>query len=272
SFLLVHDDIIDRAHTRRGGKALHYALQDEYFGSTQLPTIGVDEAIIFGDIMCFHGFELVNGANLTEQTKTSLLSIMTRTYEMTAWGQALDIYHTKPKLIDSADRVPLSISEFKTAYYTISNPYIMGMILSGNDSVDERKAIESFALPLGIAFQLRDDLLGVFGKELSIGKSSDSDLVEGKYTMLVQKTAELLSDRDRTDFVRIIGTPTERITEGDVERLRNYIVDSGAKEIVRTHISELTGDAIAHIEKMNVSSSSKDVLRNIVDLINKVDV
>jgi len=272
SYLLVHDDIIDKAVTRRGGKSLHRALQDRYYPATGLPSIGVDEAIIFGDVMCFHAFEIVNNADIDSALKKELTSVMISTYEMTAWGQALDIYHTKPKKITKDDRAPLSISEFKTAYYTISNPYIMGMVIAGKDSRAERKAIEKFALPLGIAFQLRDDLLGVFGAEATIGKSADSDLAEGKYTMLVQKTVELLDKNQQKDFINRISLPNDKMTESDIVKLREYIESSGAKKIVRERIETMYKDAIIAIEKTGASDDIKSLLLDISRMINNVDV
>jgi geranylgeranyl diphosphate synthase, type I len=272
SFLLVHDDIIDKAETRRGGKSLHQLMQERYYSETHSGSIGIDEAIIYGDIMCFHAFEIVLKAEIDPLIKTHLLSFMTETYEMTAWGQALDIYYTKPLKIDYNDSIPLSISEYKTAYYTICNPFIMGLILSGRDTAERRNAIEGFALPLGIAFQLRDDLLGVFGKIDKIGKSAESDLLEGKYTVLIQKTVEKLDADNRKIFESLFTKSREMMTEENITQLKNLIIQSGSREIVLDLVHKLVGEGSGSVNQCGAKTYIRDLLLDISDLINNVDI
>ncbi|HNX59779.1 MAG TPA: polyprenyl synthetase family protein, partial [Spirochaetota bacterium] len=145
-------------------------------------------------------------------------------------------------------------------------------VLAGKKSAAECALIEKFALPLGIAFQLRDDLLGVFGSEAVIGKSAESDLAEGKYTMLVQKTVEMLEPVAQEDFTRRISLPDNLMTEEDIGKLREYIESSGAKAFVRNRITELYETSVNAIRQTGAAEDVKALLLDIAGMINKVDV
>jgi geranylgeranyl diphosphate synthase type I len=188
SFLLIQDDIIDRADMRRGKPALHVIAAKKYSRFSKNPSLGSDVAIVMADILFSLALEIIAGANFDGAVKDSFLRLFSETYERTAYGQMLDVLYSRPKSIPPADAAG-EISSEKTAYYTVVYPLLMGYVLSGGGNKKEIEKIHDFALPIGMAFQVRDDVLGVYGKTDMTGKPSDSDIEEGKLTMLVQKRA-----------------------------------------------------------------------------------
>ncbi|MFA5518575.1 MAG: polyprenyl synthetase family protein, partial [Spirochaetota bacterium] len=155
SFLLIQDDIIDKSETRRGGEAMHLLLQKKYLPGTGINTIGADVAIVLADVIFSNVIEIISRADVRLVDKNRFLSVFSGTYEKTAWGQILDSLSSMPKKADIESNIPLRISLMKTAFYTIAYPMTMGYVLAGESKKSEMKRIEEFALPLGIAFQIR---------------------------------------------------------------------------------------------------------------------
>lgn len=265
SFLLIQDDIIDKSVTRRGGGAMHMLLQEKYSSVTGINSIGSDLAIVLADVVFVNALEIVNRADAKPDAKSRFLDIFSKTYEKTAWGQILDSLSSRPKNADINSDIPLRISMMKTAFYTIAYPMIMGYVLAGEKKRSEMMSIEEFSIPLGIAFQIRDDVLGVFGDEKETGKSADSDIQEGKFTLLVQSTLQKLSDQEQNRFLEILNS--ENKTGEQTAFIRNSILESGAvDETIERHM-ELVEKAEEKLENLRLKESSRNVLRGIVEVI-----
>ena len=267
---LVHDDIIDKAMLRRGLPSMNSLLDEELMTSMQKKSAGSDVGIVFGDILLFNAVELVAGADVDPSVRCSLMKEMTTVYQKTAWGQALDIIYTKPAQIVSSDYAPGAISELKTAYYTIAGPLLWGLRLSGKFCDAESQKIMDFALPLGTAFQLRDDLIGVYGNEKDIGKSSDSDLVEGKYTLLVQKAGSLLSAENKNRFERIFSS--DLVSQASVSLLRNMITDCGARKWAEDEVARLVSVSKSCISNLSLDNKGTAVLNDLCALIQSIPI
>jgi geranylgeranyl diphosphate synthase type I len=181
SFMLIQDDIIDRSETRRGERALHIITSERYCGRTYNANVGVDVAMIMADVLFSNALELVSNADICNRARNRFLSIFAGTYEMTAWGQILDRLNTCTRNIMVQENIPMQISTLKTAYYTMFYPLLMGHVLAGPGDEREKEAIRNFALPLGLAFQLRDDILGVFGDEAATA-NRPIRIMEGNYS------------------------------------------------------------------------------------------
>jgi len=270
SLLLIQDDIIDRSPMRRGGKAMHILLGDKYRPQTRNEYIGTDIASIVADIMFSCSLEIIANAKIRNSTRTEFLKIFSQTYEKTAWGQILDSLNTLPITLEKDTEAPMLISLMKTAYYTIAYPMTMGYVLSGGQGIHELEAIKNFGLTLGLAFQIRDDILSIFGVESETGKPSDSDLVEGKFTLLIHNTMQKLSDEDftifREKFLSQSKTPT------DIEWIRCTIKDSGGlEETINSHES-LIDEAYAKVEELSIKSANKEVLKGIIEAIEDLPI
>jgi geranylgeranyl diphosphate synthase type I len=261
---LVHDDIIDRAQTRRGLPTMDRLLQKKFF-SDHNPLVGHDCGIVYGDLLIFAAMELVSSAAIDAQIKVSVMNEVLDIYRRTAWGQALDTVSSKPASFSAEDTAPSAISEMKTAYYTIAGPLRTGLFLSGRHSEDEAEKLTRASVPLGIAFQLRDDLLGVFGSAEKTGKSPDSDLAEGKYTLLVQDAVLSMGDAERKMFAELF-SKTEP-TAPDIAMMRLLIVKSGARERALREVQSLVSAARERIDALSIGGPGKEFLCGLCGLI-----
>ena len=270
SFLLVQDDIIDRAEMRRGGEALHILLGKRYSSVTTNPLIGTDIASVLADVMFSSAIDIICGAELRDRVKVSYMDVFSRTYEKTAWGQILDSLNTMPAAIDSKSDAPMMISLMKTAWYTMVYPITMGYVLSGGAGRKELKAIEEFGVPLGVAFQVRDDILGVFGIESDTGKPNDSDIHEGKFTLLVHNTMQKLDENELDKFKAVLLSQSK--SEADVDYIRGTIKESGAlDETIHSH-RNLIAEAEDKLDELRIKSYNRELLRGVVESVGDIPV
>ena len=268
SLLLIQDDIIDKSELRRGEKALHILLGEKYSHLTSNPLIGQDIASVTADILFSCCIEIISSTDIRHDVKDRFLDVFSKTYEKTAWGQILDSLNSMPRIIDPESDTPMQISLMKTAYYTMVYPLIMGYVLSGEYSRSEMSNIEAFAVPLGIAFQVRDDMLGVFGIEKDTGKPNDSDIIESKLTLLVQNTILKLSDSHRVRFTNIfLGSDK---SADDIEFVRCCIKESGALEETIQRHRELIDDSYILLDELVMKKSNKDIMRGVIESIEDI--
>lgn len=270
SFLLIQDDIIDKSETRRGGEAMHLLLQKKYAQVTGINTIGADIAIVLADVIFSNVIEIISRADVKLFDKNRFLAVFSKTYEKTAWGQILDSLSSMPKKADIESSIPLRISLMKTAFYTMAYPMIMGYVLAGEKKNSEMKSIEEFALPLGIAFQIRDDMLGVFGVEKHTGKSIDSDIHEGKYTLLVQNTLQRLTEKEQDEFLKILLSANK--SGSQVTYIRNTILESGSVDDTLNRHIELIEEAEERLDKLRLNEKSRNILRGVIGVVSQVPV
>jgi geranylgeranyl diphosphate synthase type I len=174
TFLLVHDDVADRATTRRGGPSLNRMLARGRFGD--------DLAVVMGDHLFARAIELIleSGSSRASDAARCLLQAC----RFTAAGQLLDLQLSRAPLGEVTLFQTLKVAQLKTARYAFVAPLICGAILGGADEA-LKDALERAGRNAGIAFQLRDDLLGLFGDGERSGKSSSTDYFEGKRTFPV---------------------------------------------------------------------------------------
>lgn len=239
---LAHDDLMDGSDTRRGRPSLHRRFEhlhrtDGFVGDAA--QFGASAAILIGDLML---------SWVDEQFR---LSGLPRTLEALPWldrcktevaaGQYLDVLAQARGTFD-IDHAMLVV-RFKSAKYTVERPLHLGAALAGaSDTV--MTTLSTLALPLGEAFQLRDDVLGVFGDPGVTGKPAGDDLREGKTTVLIAKAAELGTADDRIAIRALLGTP-----EG-VGELTSLIERTGALDAVEADIARLEAAADAALAEL----------------------
>lgn len=272
SFLLVQDDVIDRSDVRRGGKALHVVMGERYRGAVNNEHVGNDVALILGDVLFANTIEIISSARIDGDVRTEFMKLFANTYELTAWGQILDIMHSLPADIAPGNGVSTSIGLLKTAYYTVLNPMCMGHVLSGRvrgvAGLVERVPIMQFALPLGMAFQLRDDILGVYGKKKDTGKPSDSDIAEGKLTLFVELAVSSLSDAERKRFISRFSAP--RKTAKDIAAIRDVFDRTGVREIATDRLGVLIRQAREALPGCRLREAERKVFDSLVDEVARV--
>lgn len=218
--LLMHDDFMDMDKVRRGKPTTQ-----EFFANGDLH-YGNSMAVCTGDVVLCLGFERFLELK-SEGTEVSMaLRQLMRGIANTALGQALDGYLQKNKIASEEDIIALQIS--KTGIYTYENPLLSGAILSKLDE-EAVDILRRYSREAGIAFQMQDDILGVFGDEERTGKSSDSDIRQGKITMMYLKTIEKLSSEDKEVFLSLWGN--NKINRSEIEWIKTKIIEVGAKEM-----------------------------------------
>lgn len=245
---LVHDDLMDGSDTRRGRPSVHRAFEARHReeGREGDPAgFGASVAVLLGDLMLSWCDEMMTTAILDSPTLAPHVRGARRYLDLckteVVGGQFLDVIgQTRPSTsVEEAMR----IIRFKTAKYTVERPLHMGAALAGADA-SLIAGLTDVALPLGEAFQLRDDVLGVFGDPSVTGKPAGDDLREGKRTVLVARAHELTDSAGRTLLAEALGT-----SDG-IGPLTQLIESSGALAAVEADISRLESQADIAIDRL----------------------
>lgn len=215
--LLMHDDFMDRDPVRRGGPTtqIFFAKGDEHYGESM--------AVCLGDAILCLGFERLLDCGFENEKVREAMKQLLRGITNTAFGQAYDV--SLPKLGEMTEERVMSLHRAKTAIYTYENPLLIGGILAGLSS-ETRTVLQDYSVDGGIAFQLQDDVLGVYGDEEKTGKSANSDLLQGKVTLLVVKVMEMGSESQKADLLKVWGRL--KAQDGDIEAAKTAIKESGA--------------------------------------------
>ncbi len=256
TFLLIHDDIIDKSDTRRGKVTIHKRFE-KIFGQHY----GVSQGIIVGDIACFEALSLVNSSDFEESLKVKCQKKLYEVILETAYGEALDVeYSYRPAKIKDI----LNVADLKTARYSLVGPLTIGGLLGGA-SERQLAAYEKFGLAMGLAFQLQDDYLGVYGDEKVLGKSVLSDMREGKNTLLIYKARELGTTDDRKIIDRLWGKPDSKID--DLEKIKKILINIGAVRWHEHEMIDLVNRARKHVKPMTSDIKLQKVIGEMVDFV-----
>jgi geranylgeranyl diphosphate synthase type I len=254
---LVHDDYMDASDTRRGRAATHrgFAAEHRRDGWRGDPEqYGAAAAILLGDLLLSWSDELLRHCGLPRDRIVAALDVFDRCRSEVIAGQFLDV-SVQARGVADVDAA-MTVLRYKSAKYSIERPLHIGAALAGGGE-ERLRVLSSFGLPLGEAFQLRDDLLGVFGDPDTTGKPAGDDLVEGKRTVLVALALDGSSAADAARLDAALGTP---LSQDEVTELRRVIDASGAREQVERVIDELAGKARAALLDADVDQPARDVL------------
>ncbi|AJT68619.1 hypothetical protein T261_7017 [Streptomyces lydicus] len=230
AFALIHDDVMDRSERRRGRSTVHRVLGELHRAGRDeaaVERLGISAAILAGDLALSWSDQLLHGAGLAPGRLAAVLSLVDEMRTELMYGQYLDITSTGRPTAD-VERA-LRIARYKTAYYTLRWPLLIGATLAGSPQ-PVHDALAAYAQPLGELFQLRDDLLGVFGRPDETGKSCLDDLREGKHTVLVALALQRADEAQQRTLHTLLGRPD--LAEDDATRIRRMIVATGAREAV----------------------------------------
>lgn len=270
---LVHDDIIDNSDTRRGMPAAHIrfsALHAESGFAGLSDTFGRASAILQGDLLLGWSDELVDAAldMLADRrsARTTRAEFNRMRTEVTV-GQYLDILEENawPTVPDSDTiRRAERVMTFKSAKYSVEAPLALGALLGGASN-DQVESLRRFGLPLGLAFQLRDDVLGVFGDSAVTGKPAGDDLREGKRTVLVAFARRGMSGSHRAAFDDALGRPD--LDDAAIAELQSQIESSGALEDAERSISIYTAEALGALRSASLESDALSDLEELARLL-----
>ncbi|GAB2973736.1 polyprenyl synthetase family protein [Amycolatopsis acidiphila] len=258
---LIHDDLIDSSDSRRGRPTVHVAFADLHTSQqwAGMPaSFGLAVAVLIGDLALAWADDMFGAAPLVPATLEAARPAWRAMRTEVLAGQYLDI-HTQVTG-DASPEAALRVSRLKTAAYTIERPLNLGAALAGAP-VAQVTRLREFGRDLGIAFQLRDDLLGVFGDPSVTGKPAGDDLREGKRTLLIALGLRQASGTRAELVTKALGNPG--LSEKEVDEVRSTLVEVGAVSAVERRIDELTETALAALARAHLTEPAAVALADL---------
>lgn len=247
---IVHDDIIDGSETRRSAPTAHIALRGVTGGAD-----GMALAIVLGDLLISLAGQMFSGCGLPGPFLRRAQPLWTVLASALVAGECLEILGTGPGL-SVADA--LQVIRYKTAKYTVEHPLHIGATLGG---APERllDVLTEYGVPVGEAFQLRDDLLGVFGDPAKTGKSNLDDLRGRKPTVLLAVTRSAATGQDRKEIERLLACRSA-ISVEKLRTIQEIMVRTGARERIESMIADRTARAALAIERARLPAPAARAL------------
>lgn len=229
--ILAQDDFFDKSKTRRGNPSLHQALGGNHKA--------ISEAVCLSDLGFFISFKMlgVSGMKVLNAFSQSLID--------TVLGEMLDITLLYQ---DSSEKDVLEIAMLKTASYSFSAPLVIGAV-HGGGKTGLLKKLKEFGTNVGIAYQIQDDILGIFGEEQVLGKSTDSDIKEGKVTLMIMQALKLAGKGDQKIIKSIYGK--KNATIGERNRLKDLFARLGALDYAKSAAEEYFKKARTSLNGIN---------------------
>ena len=262
AFALFHDDVMDDAASRRGAPTVHTVYADRHGRAGwagESRRFGEGVAILIGDLA------FVYADLLLESAPPAVWRIWNELRIELNIGQFLDVAGSVERVreIDRAER----ICRYKSGKYTIERPLHLGAVLARpDDNAALLEGLSAYGLPLGDAFQMRDDVMGAFGDADKTGKPVGGDLLEGKPTPLLARAVEVATDAQRAVLDRV-GEPGLDAT--GVAEIQQVIVDTGALDRLEAHIAALTADAIAALDTIEIDAEARRELIELADFVSQ---
>ncbi|HSX58249.1 MAG TPA: polyprenyl synthetase family protein [Candidatus Saccharimonadales bacterium] len=264
-FALIHDDIIDNSDLRRGEPTTHKEFETIHQKKKlkgKKESFGLSSAILAGDLALSFAEEILTSAPFPQERIRRARYFFDQMKVQVTYGQYLDVLAGYKKNL-TEDEV-LQILEYKTAKYTVERPLHIGAMLAGADYKD----IETFSrygIPFGQAFQMQDDLVGTFGSEHVIGKPVDSDIKEGKKTLLLVKTYERASAAERKLLNSVVGN--QKATKTEIAKVRAIMKRTGAYDYCARLAQQLLLQSRDALVNAKLSPEGKDFLLSAIDYL-----
>ncbi|MFM8192142.1 MAG: polyprenyl synthetase family protein [Actinomycetota bacterium] len=254
---LIHDDVMDGSDTRRNKPAIHKLFQSlhddqSYEGNSE--RFGLASAILLGDLALVWADRLLVESGISREEFISAQEVFSDMRDELMAGQYLDVL--EGALATTSVERSLKVARFKSGKYSIERPLHFGAALAGKPDFNE--VYSRFGLPLGEAFQLRDDLLGVFGDPRITGKPAGDDIREGKRTVLIAITMENADQSQRNTMTSALGN--SQLSEDDVAQVQEIIVKTGARDDVEKLITDLTQESISALRQSPIDEKIRSVL------------
>lgn len=255
--MLIHDDIIDRDDVRYGVKNIAGQYSDTYSAYIQDDAernhMSQSAALLAGDILISDAYRVLQETRRPEELKAKAHTILATAVFEVVGGELLD---TEDSFLPTGSIAAEQIAQHKTASYSFVGPITMGATLANAPALDIAQ-LTTFSEHLGIGYQLRDDLLGMFGDEETIGKSTTSDMIEGKRTYLIERFEALATDNQKEVFAQAFHAADA--SEESILAAKQQLIDSGAVAAVETAITQRRQAAEAIITNLSISVESKEL-------------
>ncbi len=256
NFMLIHDDIIDRSNLRRGKPTLHKLL-GKIIKTPEQGKLGYDLGIIAGDIVYALAIDAFLSIKEDPYRKERALKYFIKTAAFTAMGEFIDTLHGVERVEKVSEKDIFLNYTLKTARYTFDCPLVVGAILAGADQGDINK-LSRLGLLIGQAFQIQDDIIGIFDTQKNIGKSILSDLTESKKTLLVCHAYHELSSEKRRVFMRYFSK--KRKTYQDLIAIRRIFTRSGSLQYCLDEVQKRVDQSQHILDQVHLKSSYKELI------------
>ncbi|HDI75002.1 MAG: hypothetical protein DRJ52_01475 [Thermoprotei archaeon] len=261
---LIHDDIIDRDRIRRGKPSFHVVFENKYSGVTEAQHLGLSYGILGGDELFNIGFKVLCQAKhkLRFSLQRALIEY-TKAYSDIVKGEILDIFYSVVRNASLDDY--FRIIEYKTAALFEASIAI-GLILGGASS-ETLLNMKNYASLVAKAFQIKDDLLGLYGSEEKIGKPVGSDIREGKATILSVLALSKLEKEDKDRFLSLLGR--KDLTLDDVEWVRSVLDFYGIRDEAEKYMVEFSSRALTYLRRAELKQDSLEFFEELANYVMK---
>lgn len=248
-FLLIHDDIIDKDEKRHGVATLHerYKKIGERFSKNKDSAhFGNSMALLAGDMAAAMANQIIFKSDFPPEIIIRALNKLQEIVYAIVPGEMMDVViEIKGK---TTEKEVLEMYEGKTSSYSFEGPLHLGAVLAGSEDKNVLDVYSRYAYPLGKAFQIQDDILGLFGNEKKIGKPVGSDVKEGKQTLLVIKAQELGNEKQKEAISRYLGK--KDLNEEELEKFRSAIRETGALDCCKRLAKDFILESLGALEKI----------------------
>jgi geranylgeranyl diphosphate synthase type I len=261
SSLLIHDDIMDNDRLRRGARTIFAQYEQVGRGrrAADPARFGLSMGICAGDVGYFVAWDILSRLPVDPAVRASLLAMVSRELAYVGLAQMQDIAFGAFDRTPARDEV-IALYLYKTARYTFSLPLMAGALLAGAGA-SERRKLGELGERLGVIFQVRDDDMGIFGSEADTGKPADSDIREGKKTLLYIELFRRARGPEKKALEALFGKPT--LSHAEAGRVRDAIEKLGARKTLESMLQGLAKDAQRIIGSLQISAPHAEVLQDI---------
>ncbi len=260
--LLVHDDVIDRDHIRYGRDNISGIYLKNYVKASETDSgaghYAMSAALLAGDLMISSAHQFITKTNFSAAKKSLAMEIFGATVFEVTGGQLHDMQSATQSLgeVDS-----IKIARHKTASYSFVGPLSIGAAMAGAPE-DMQEKLREYGENAGIAYQLQDDMLGLFGDPASTGKPEVSDLREGKRTFLIQQAFQMADSAGKSTILAALGNP--EVSRDELEAVRHIVEQSGAHGYVKKLIEKYAKAAITSLGELRIDAGVKTELSQFV--------
>lgn len=269
-FLLMHDDIIDKDDVRHGRETIHSRYRKyskKFFVGKDDAHFGASVGIVLGDMFYALGNRTLFNSSFNSDNIIKALDKLQKVVGQTGIGEIEDVVMEYRG--EASQEQILSMYENKTARYTFEGPLHLGAILAGADDVFCEK-LSQFAIPLGVAFQIQDDIIGVFGDEKKTGKPVGSDVAEGKITLLTLKAYKKANKKQKKILDNLLGK--EDLTVDELEDFQRVLVETGALDKTNQMSYDLLQQVKEKIKEADLSDGVEAFLYGLANYLDKREV
>ena len=262
--ILIHDDIIDNSPLRRGKETIHETYKNDFKKyNVQNDNTNTALAICIGDLGFFYTNEMITKKYKNDKNLAKILSYYNNIVIKTIKGEIIDValpfIEKNDKNHNLEENDIMEIYRLKTSWYTVIGPFVLGMILASSKAKDI-ETFEKVLEPLGIAFQIKDDILGIYSSKEILGKSVYSDIEEFKQTILYS-----FIKINRSDLLdELLNYYGKQITEEDSKKVQHLFEESGALEYATNKMNEMFDEIYRNIKEMNIKEYIKNILLGLI--------